>query len=129
MDCSTIHRRTLCALGAAAAGCCLALAFPAWADDAKGLEPEIERVMHLQGAAVAKLDLPNQLGEAMRVSVPLGGGVMTLDVTPFSVRDEGYVLWEQVEGGNWRQADPGPESTFRGELVGMQGSMVAGGMV
>jgi hypothetical protein len=96
--------------------------------DGGGFEPALQKVMNLRGALVVNLEAA-QPGAAFQVNLPIGNQVFTLDVSPFSVRDPDYTLWEQQADGSWLQLDPGPINTFRGSVVGIPGSVVAGGVM
>jgi len=99
------------------------------AASASSIEDAIQSRMNLRGAAVVKLDVADALGVAQQVVVPFAGQLLTLDMQPFSVRAEGYKLWEQRADGLWYEMDPGPVSTLRGSVLEFPGSIVAGGLV
>jgi hypothetical protein len=122
-------RRGVCA-GAACAGALLACAGAARAQepDVAALEDQLQAAMNLRGASVVKVQVGRDLGVPIQVAVPFAGQVYTLDLRPHSVRDESYTLWEQQADGNWLQRDPGPVNTLRGEVIGLPGSIVAGGL-
>ncbi|MBC7771779.1 MAG: hypothetical protein H7210_04735 [Pyrinomonadaceae bacterium] len=122
--------RALCI--AAAVGSVLSLSTATLAQKAAApvgpLETDIQAHMHLRGAAVVKLDVAKVEGVAQQVVVPIAGELATLDLQPFSVRAEGYVVWEQRDDG-FHQVEPGTETTLRGTVLGHPGSIVAGGLV
>ncbi|MGE4197281.1 MAG: M12 family metallo-peptidase, partial [Phycisphaerales bacterium] len=93
------------------------------------LESKIQQRMHIRGAAVVKLNVADVPGAAQQVVVPLAGQLVTLDLQPYSLRDPAYTCWEQRDDGLFYQVDPGPESTWRGTVLELPGSMVAGGLV
>jgi hypothetical protein len=110
--------------------CCLGTAAGQTKGGATGnLEPEIQQALHLRGAEVATVNVANELNVPVQVRVVIAGQQYTLDLSPYSVRDENYTLWEQQADGSWLQLDPGPINTLRGDVVGVPGSVVAGGMM
>ena len=53
--------------------------------------------------------------------VGIGPGII-IDLKPHSVRGPGFRLLEQRADGTLHEVDPGPERTYRGEIVGMPGA-------
>ena len=60
--------------------------------------------------------------------VQIGSEHVMLDLEHHSVLAPDFKLWAQVEDGSLEAVTPAPESTFRGEVVGMPGSKVAGSL-
>ncbi|MCA9295113.1 MAG: hypothetical protein KC983_01325, partial [Phycisphaerales bacterium] len=75
---------------------------------------------------VMNLDVPEQLTAIMMVRVPIDGVDRDIALRPYSIRAAGFEVREQLPDGSWRQADPGPVRTVRGEVLDFPGSTVAG---
>ncbi len=120
--------RALCSAaavgGALFAGCSGALA-----QNRPSVEAQIQQKMNIRNAAVVKLNVLDVPGIAQQVVVPIAGQLVTLDLLPHAIRAEGYTLWEQREDQLFYRVDAGPESTWRGSVLEMPGSLVAGGLV
>jgi hypothetical protein len=77
------------------------------------------------GGIVVALDIPD-VWEPVLLHVPTEHmKVVPIALEPISIRGENYQLIEQIEGGQYRAVDPGPETTFTGSIAGMEGSSVA----
>lgn len=68
-------------------------------------------------------------GEPQRIAVPFDDGHLVADLHPHSVRAPGFRFHEAGPGGVLTPVDPGPITTLRGVIAGMDGSAVAGGLV
>ncbi len=66
--------------------------------------------------------------QPLRVAVPIGGVLRTLNLAPFSVRAEGFKLYEQNDAGTF-EVKPPPINTLRGVIEGEAGAVVAGGVM
>lgn len=80
------------------------------------------RIVHVPPLAAA-------VGADYRLEVPLGGERLTLELAPWSVRGEGFRCYEAGAGSTLTAVDPGPVTTLRGRIVGVEGSVAAGGLV
>jgi len=75
-----------------------------------------------------ELSLPDQAGSAFEVTVGLDGAPMRLLLSPHSMRSADFQLLVQVEDGIIEQA-PAPVATYRGEVEGVPGSVVAASLL
>lgn len=75
-----------------------------------------------------ELSLPEQAGSAFEVTVGLDGAPMRLLLSPHSMRSADFQLLVQVEDGIIEQA-PAPVATYRGEVEGVPGSVVAASLL
>jgi len=60
----------------------------------------------------------------MKVTLP-DLGLVSLELTPVSIRADGYQLLVQQPDGKFESVDPGPESTYSGRVMEHPGSVVA----
>ncbi len=68
-------------------------------------------------------------GRPISVGLPTDSGVVAVDLMPFSVRSDRFALFEQRDGGEVVQVKAPPENTLRGTVRGVEGSIVAGGVM
>ena len=79
--------------------------------------------------SLQELTLPAAPGSAFAVQVVLDGNPMRLLLSPHSMRSPDFQLLVQVESGAIVSQDPTPIATYRGEVEGVPGSVVAGSLI
>ncbi len=84
--------------------------------------------LNVDAADVITLDVNAAIGESLQVVLPIEGVNHALDLWPHSIRAEGYQLFEQRDDGLLHEVDPGPVNTLRGTVMGLDGSIAAGGL-
>jgi hypothetical protein len=89
----------------------------------------VRAAMSLRAATIVRLDIDREPAPLIRVSVPIDGVNRTLDLTPHSVRAPGYRLIEARADGTYVDVKPGPDTTYRGGVLELPGSVAAGGLV
>lgn len=82
-------------------------------------------------AEVVALNVPFELGNSALVRIPTVDGELRARLYPHSVRSSNHFQVQVVNGttGETTIADPGPIRTFRGEVIGVPGAVVAGSLV
>jgi hypothetical protein len=79
----------------------------------------------LTGGIVVVLELPVKR-EAFEIGIPTEDAkIVPVSLEPIDIRTDNYQLIEQIEGGDYRTIDPGPETTYTGSVSGVEGSTVA----
>ncbi|HZJ72436.1 MAG TPA: hypothetical protein VFF36_15995, partial [Planctomycetota bacterium] len=68
-------------------------------------------------------------GAAFSVQVALDGNPMRLLLSPHSMRSPDFQLLVQVESGAIVSQEPAPITTYRGEVEGVPGSVVAASLI
>jgi hypothetical protein len=79
----------------------------------------------LEAARVTRLELPLMEGQDFEVTLPIDGEEVLIRLRAFSVRAEGFQIVRPLGGGSFEQIEPGPVRTYRGEVIGGAGGVVA----
>ncbi|HVQ26299.1 MAG TPA: M12 family metallo-peptidase [Planctomycetota bacterium] len=79
--------------------------------------------------SLQELSLPAASGAAFSVQVALDGNPMRLLLSPHSMRSPDFQLLVQVESGAIVSQEPAPITTYRGEVEGVPGSIVAASLI
>jgi hypothetical protein len=79
--------------------------------------------------SLQELSLPAAPGSAFAVAVVLDGNPMQLLLSPHSMRSPDFQLLVQVESGAIVSQEAAPIATYRGEVEGVPGSVVAASLV
>ncbi len=79
----------------------------------------------LYDGTVQDLELPAAPGEAFEFVLWIDGGARSVSVWPYSLRAPGYKLMVLQPDGSYVQHAPTVETTYRGEIEGYPGSVVA----
>lgn len=79
----------------------------------------------LLDSEVVTLAPSNVAADELTVSLPVASASRQIRVRPASIRTADYRVFLQIEDGSLMRIAPAPESTYRGEVVGMEGSVVA----
>jgi hypothetical protein len=87
--------------------------------------PSIPRVADYVAQTVS---LPAVVGEPFQVAVQLDDAAHVLDLRPHSLRADGFRVLVQGDDGVLRDVAPPPVSTYRGVVVGREGSAVTAGI-
>lgn len=104
------------------------LAAPELSHAQSAFSDDVNQVLDLQGSEVVHIEVPDELGGLMSVDVPINGATVTLTVVPHSMRDAEFTVKEN-DGRTETDVDPGQVATFRGQVEGHKGSIVAGGLL
>lgn len=100
------------------------------APDAAGPDPAaVNTLLNVTDSEIVTLDIDTTYGVPVQFVLPVEGEALPLDLEPFSVRAEGYRLLEDRGDGFLHEVDPGPINTLRGVVIGLEGSICAGGMM
>jgi hypothetical protein len=89
---------------------------------------EVLAAFHLRAACVQNLTLPASAGPAFTVRIDLGGATHILELRPHDVRSADFRLLVD-DGTGVRQLATPASVTYRGEVVGLAGSDVAGTLI
>ena len=99
------------------------------AEPVKTLASRVNEHLRLLDSTVAHVDLPGAVQVPFRALVPIEGQMMTLDLVPNSVRAANFKALAQIADGSLVEVDPGPSRTYRGTVVEVEGSVVAGSLL
>lgn len=88
----------------------------------------INDLFGVESAAAQELLLPPGRPDEFTLRVQFGGALRTMQLRPYEMRSPGFRLLVD-DGVEIRQVETTPPSTYRGELVGERGSMVAASYV
>jgi Metallo-peptidase family M12 len=89
--------------------------------------PDALQALDLHAGQALNLALPSgQAWEAFSVDVTIDGQPMTLDFFPHSLRADDFMLEIVGENGVRQAIAPPAETSYRGEIRGVEGSYVAG---
>src|SRR5687767_9955383 len=89
----------------------------------------VNQVLGVLDSQIIALDVDVTPGAGVAVPIPVDGAVATLNMSPHSVRAEGYRIRAQVEDGSLVEVEPGAVRTMRGELAEFPGSVAAGSLL
>ncbi len=92
------------------------------------LQLQANMAFGLQGSQIVTLNGPFVPGQPLMVDLNLAGMPVTIDASPFSIRQEGFVL-TVVDAAGERDVDPGDFRTMRGSVLEDPGSVVAGSVL
>lgn len=84
-----------------------------------------EEVLGLSSSEAVMLEHPETPGNSFTFMLPVDGVIHEVNVWPHSVRTDNYTVLVQGKGGLIKEATPGVENTYRGEVVGRKGSIAA----
>ena len=85
--------------------------------------------LDLQGGALQSLELPADGWAPFEVAIELAGTTQLVRFTPYSNRAADFQLYAQGEHGVLEQVDAPPPATYRGQVLGLPQSRVAGSLV
>ena len=91
--------------------------------------PALRQGLAVSDLELQELSLPAGPGSAFSVDVTLDGNPMRLLLSPHSVRASGFRLLVQDAGGALAEQQPAPIATYRGEVDGVPGSIVAASLL
>lgn len=118
----------------------MALLYGAAVFAARAIEPASERIaphdlssiatdavalLNLAAGEVVTVQFLQTAGSSIRAVVPWGDELRTLELVSESVRTPDYELLTQRPDGSYVSLEPGPVNTFRGRILGIDGSGVA----
>lgn len=86
---------------------------------------EVNAKLGLVKSAVVRLAVDPAGRERREAVVAVEGELLTLDLVPVSLRADGYRVCTVGADGEPRPVTPAPERTYRGEVIGTPGSVVA----
>lgn len=106
------------------------------ADDFKSVQAqaypvnsEVGEIFGLDNGQMMHIDLDRTPGQRVRAAIQIDGQRYQLDLQPYSIRTDGFVLQEQLADGSYLNREPGPSRTVKGSLVGVPGSRVVGSVL
>ncbi len=94
--------------------------------DSGDLVKRANEAFNLTKSTIATLDVRRDLAAAVDIEIAIAGVPVTLALEPHSVRAGDFQLLESLPNGDLVPIDPGPQRTFRGQVRGSPGSVVAG---
>lgn len=116
-------------------GTALCSSFPAYAvgptservatDDLSVIGAAAHAILNLSAGEVVTVQFSKTAGTSIRAMVPVGEELRTLELIPVSVRAPDYKLLTQLADGSYVSVEPGPVTTLRGRVLGINGSAVA----
>jgi len=119
-------------------GAVVCVGFPAHAVEPPGervtaadlavLSADANVALNLAASRIVTVRFAQTAGATIQAVVPIGDEIRTLDLEPFSVRADDYKLVAQLADGSYVSVDPGPITTYRGRVLEIDGSAVAGSM-
>ena len=80
-------------------------------------------------SSVFQLPMTVQNVESTVLVVPIDQLPMMIEIEPVSVRSPQYQVLAQQADGTLKQVEPGPVRTFRGKVIGFEGSSVCGSIL
>ena len=102
------------------------------ADASTRVQPEVVSKVNenlgLSSHDIVTAEVVEDQDAVVRATLPIAGKQETLELTPFSVRSKNYQLIVQAADGSLVHVEPGPLRTFRGNVTGLEGSVVAGSL-
>jgi len=119
--------RPLCA-ALVAASAVLSLAPHAFGQT-KPLGDRVNQAFGLERSNVIAIDLNATRGGGLLTFVSIEGQPAFLNLEPTSVRGSTYQILVQQPDGSLAPAAPGPETTYRGEAIGLPGSVVSASLL
>jgi hypothetical protein len=93
------------------------------------LEELANLAMGLTQCEISRVVVLGELGGPLVAVIDLQGEPVELRLAPRSVRAPGFQLIEQRADGSLGEVDPGPVTTYRGEVVQLPGSSVAASLL
>ena len=93
------------------------------------VQSEAEALLCLSRSSLLRLELPAGADAPFAVELELDGAPEIMELRPHSIRSGSFRLLEHGADGEYRELDPGPVRTLRGELVGDPGSWVAASLL
>ncbi len=110
----------------------ITLIFGAAAISARAIEPtsdsaaaDTHDLLNLSAGDVVAIQFPETDRDSIRAVVPVGEELRTLELIRESVRAPHYQLLSQQPDDSYVQLEPGPIRTYRGRILGIDGSLVA----
>ncbi len=92
------------------------------------LSADANVALNLAASQIVTVRFAQTAGATIQATVPIGGEIRTVELQPLSVRADDYKLVAQLADGAYETVDPGPITTYRGRVVEIDGSAVAGSM-
>ncbi len=94
-------------------------------EPADALTDHVNDVLGLRASSVAELVVGGAPHTVLSARVPIASKTYTLELEPHAVRAGGYRVYVQRADGSLEEHPPGAPHTYRGRLVGVEGSLVA----
>lgn len=92
------------------------------------MSPAVEAALELRSTTLQQLDAAGAV-QTLKVALRLNGERRTLDLYPYSMRSDDFVLLVQDESGDLYEDAPPPITTYRGHVVGDLQSDVAASII
>jgi hypothetical protein len=74
---------------------------------------------------MVELPVPNISANELNFAIPLGSASHQVRLRPVTLRADDFRVYVQIEDGSLMRVAPAPEASYRGEVAGVVGSVVA----
>ncbi len=89
----------------------------------------IREVFDLHSYTLQDLNIPASSDQLASVNVRLGNRAVVIELAPYTLRADGFMVLEQVADGSYRRVEVAPPNTMRGEVADDPGSDVRASLI